>query len=109
MAAELGAFNGNFKGLNKHVTSGTVSILKTENGGSVLVLGKDFSLDGAPDPSVGLGKDGKYIHDTNLGNMTRINGFQVYQIPDNLDWSVYNEVYIWCQKFSVALGVASLR
>ncbi len=108
-AADTGAFKGTFRGLNKHVTTGGVSILKTENGGSVLILGPDFSLDGAPDPSVALGKNGKYDRATNLGNMTKINGHQVYMIPDTLDWSTYNEVYIWCEKFNVGLGVASIK
>ncbi|NKB50757.1 MAG: twin-arginine translocation pathway signal protein [Rhizobiaceae bacterium] len=107
--AESGAFKGTFRGLNKHVTTGSVSILKTENGGSVLILGPDFSLDGAPDPSVALGKNGKYDRAANLGNMTKINGHQVYMIPDDLDWSTYNEVYIWCEKFNVGLGVASIK
>ncbi|MEP1209036.1 MAG: DM13 domain-containing protein [Rhizobiaceae bacterium] len=109
MAVDAKPFSGEFRGLNKHVTTGNVSIIKTENGGSVLILGKDFSLDGAPDPSVGLGKNGKYDRQANLGKMTKINGFQVYQIPDDLDWSTYNEVYIWCEKFTVALGVAAIK
>ena len=107
--AESLAYNGTFHGLSNHVTTGNVSIFKAENGGSILLLGKDFSLDGAPDPSVGLGKDGKYDSKTNLGNMTKINGRQVYIIPDDLDWSAYNEVYIWCAKFTVPLGVAPLK
>ena len=108
-SAESGFYSGTFTGLSDHITTGSVSIMKTENGGSVLILGADFSLDGAPDPSVGLGKDGVYEHATNLGNMTKINGMQVYEIPDNLDWSAYNEVYIWCEKFTVPLGVASIK
>ena len=109
MAVDAKPFSGEFRGLNKHVTTGGVSIVKTENGGSVLILGKDFSLDGAPDPSVGLGNNGKYDRKANLGKMTKINGFQVYQIPADLDWSTYSEVYIWCEKFTVALGVAALK
>lgn len=109
LAAGPKAFSGEFRGLNDHITTGSVTILNTENGGSVLVLGEDFSLDGAPDPSVGLGNDGKYVPLTNLGKMTKIKGFQIYQIPNDLDWSTYDEVYIWCEKFTVALGVASIK
>ncbi len=108
-AADSGAFTGTFEGRNKHITTGTVSIMKAENGSSVLILGEDFSLDGAPDPSVALVKGGKYEKSADLGKMTKIKGMQVYHIPDNIDWSTYNEVYIWCEKFSVSLGVAKIN
>lgn len=84
-SAETAPYSGQFSGRSDHITTGGVSIMKTENGGSVLILGADFSLDGAPDPSVALGLDGKYDAATNLGAMTKINGMQVYEIPDDLD------------------------
>ncbi|MEL6482812.1 MAG: DM13 domain-containing protein, partial [Pseudomonadota bacterium] len=71
-------------------------------------LAGDFSLDGAPDPRVGLGKDGKYDEATDMGELRSITGLQAYAVPDGVDVSGYNEVYIWCRKFSVPLGVASL-
>ncbi|MEM9371265.1 MAG: DM13 domain-containing protein, partial [Pseudomonadota bacterium] len=35
-------------------------------------------------------------------------GEQVYVIPAGLDVADFNEIWIWCEKFSVPLGVAKL-
>ena len=40
---------GTFGGTNNHVTTGEVSIVKTSNGGAIVILDSDFNLDGAPD------------------------------------------------------------
>jgi len=98
---------GTFAGKSDHVTTGTASIVKTEGGYSV-VLGEDFSLDGAPDPKVGLGKDG-YKKETKLGKLQSKSGRQSYAIPAEIDPSNYNEVWIWCERFNVPLGVATLE
>ena len=45
--------SGTFTGANEHVTTGGVKIVKTENGGAVVILDSDFRLDGAPDPRSG--------------------------------------------------------
>lgn len=101
--------SGTFKGASDHITKGGVSIVKTTGGGHVVILDKDFSLDGAPDPRVGFGKGGKYDASTDLGALTKINGLQAYVVPAGVDVSKFNEVYIWCRKFSVPLGVAALK
>lgn len=99
---------GSFTGASNHITTGGVSIVET-SAGSVVLLAADFSLDGAPDPRVGLGKDGTYDEATDLGELRSITGLQAYAVPAGVDASAYNEVYIWCRKFSVPLGVASLK
>ena len=95
---------GSFIGASDHVTSGGVHV----TAGSV-DLQDDFSLDGAPDPKVGFGKDGVYDPDTTLSALESNTGAQSYEVPDDVDPSAYNEVYIWCEKFSVPLGVAKLQ
>ena len=50
--------SGTFTGASDHITTGGVQIVKTADGGAVVILDTDFSLDGAPDPRVGFGKDG---------------------------------------------------
>ena len=57
--ADESARSGTFKGLNKHDTSGSVTLVQTPDG-PVIEFGDDFSFDGAPDPKVALGEDGKY-------------------------------------------------
>ncbi|MGB5870496.1 MAG: DM13 domain-containing protein [Albidovulum sp.] len=108
-AAETTAATGSFAGANDHVTTGGVSVIKTANGGAVVILDSDFSLDGAPDPSVGLGKDGKYVTAADLGDLNQNTGLQVFVVPAGVNVDDFNEVYIWCDEFSVSLGVAALR
>ncbi len=99
---------GSFSGLSDHITTGGVSIVETAGGGTVVILDADFSLDGAPDPSVGFGIDGEYVAASDLGELTSINGLQAYLVPEGLNLADFNEVYIWCDEFSVPLGVAAL-
>ena len=100
---------GTFSGANDHITTGGVSIVKTSNGGAIVILDTNFSLDGAPDPSVGFGKDGEYVAATDLGDLGELNGLQVFVVPASVNVDDFNEVYIWCDQFSVSLGVASLE
>jgi hypothetical protein len=99
--------SGTFYGASDHATSGTASIFRVD-GQWVVSFGSDFSFDGAPDPHVALGHDG-YRADATLGKLSSNNGAQVYAIPDNLDVADFNEVWIWCEKFSVPLGTAKLK
>jgi hypothetical protein len=99
---------GEFTGASDHITSGQVSVVKTPDGYAV-VLGSDFSLDGAPDPKVGFGKDGKYDIKAQLGHLISKDGQQAYVVPASVNPKDYNEVYIWCEKFNVPLGVATIK
>lgn len=99
---------GEFTGASDHITTGQVSVVKTSDGYAV-VLGSDFSLDGAPDPKVGFGSNGKYEPKAKLGELVSNNGAQTYIIPTSVDFKKYNEVYIWCEKFNVPLGVAKIK
>lgn len=100
---------GTFTGASDHITTGGVSIVKTANGGAVVILDSDFSLDGAPDPRVGFGSDGTFVDASDLGALTNKEGLQVYIVPPSVNVDDFNEVYIWCKKFAVPLGVASLN
>jgi len=106
-AAEI-ISSGEFIGENSHVTTGNVSIEKTDKG-LVVVLAENFSFDGAPAPVVGLGKDGEYDEATEFGVLKSDTGAQRYLIPNSVKITNYNEVYIWCVDFSVSLGVAKLK
>lgn len=100
--------SGTFTGKSNHITTGGVSVVQT-TAGAMVVLAPDFSLDGAPDPRVGLGKAGTYDEATDAGALATNTGAQVYSLPAGVDPAAYDEVYIWCRKFSVPLGVASLQ
>ncbi len=100
--------SGEFTGASDHVTTGGVSIV-TADDGTYVVLGDDFSLDGAPDPHVSLGKDGTYDAATEAGLLENLTGPGRYKLPAGIDASRYDQVYIWCVKYSVPLGVAQLN
>ena len=106
-AADEAVASGTFKGASGHKTSGGVSIKKSGKG-YVAVLEDDFSLDGAPDPKLGFGKNG-YDTSTTFSELRSNSGRQEYQIPADIDPAKFNEFYVWCEKFSVPLGVAKLK
>ncbi len=107
-AAEQVVGQGVFTGASGHTTSGSVRIVKTTVGFS-LVLGPDFFLDGAPDPKVGFGKQGVYDRQSQLDHLRANRGQQRYAIPASVPVETYDEVYIWCEKYSVPLGVAAIE
>lgn len=94
---------GQFTGLSRHVTTGTAEIA-----GDQVNLLADFTFDGAPDPKVALGKDGTYDPNTLMGLLKSNSGASSYTVPAGIDASQYNEVWIWCERFNVPLGVAEL-
>lgn len=102
------AVSGTFTGASDHITTGNVSVFKTADGGALVILDSNFSLDGAPDPRVGFGKDGAYQPLSDLGILQNLGGTQVYKVPASVNVDDFNEVYIWCLKFGVPLGVAAL-
>jgi len=108
--ADAGAVaSGTFTGASDHITTGGVEVIKNDDGSHTVVLASDFSLDGAPDPRVGFGKDGKYDKATGMGLLKSLNGKQSFTVPAGVDPANYNEVYIWCLKFNVPLGVAAIN
>jgi hypothetical protein len=100
---------GTFTGASDHITTGGVTIVKNADGTATVTLHEDFSLDGAPDPHVGFGKDGRFAPEANLGILKNISGRQSYVVPASIDVDDFNEIYIWCLKFAVPLGVATLN
>ena len=107
-AAAGGNAHGTFTGDNNHITTGGVEIVKAAGGGWEIHLKEDFSLDGAPDPRVGLGKGGKFTEGTDFEVLHNKTGAQVYKVPADINPEEFDTVFIWCRKFSVSLGHASL-
>ena len=99
--------SGAFTGQSNHQTDGTGQIV-IQDGAATVRLAEDFAFDGAPDPKVALGRDG-YDASTILGPLRSDYGGQDYAIPEGIDASAYNEIWIWCERFDVPLGVARLE
>lgn len=94
----------NFKGVNNHITTGRVEIAKKDGGYVINLLG-DFSFDGAPDPKIALGNNG-YDKSTLMGLLKSNKGASSYKVPAGINPDEFNEVWVWCEKFNVGLGVA---
>ncbi len=107
LAGEIVA-EGTFKGASGHKTSGKVTI-ERDGDGYIAVLQSNFNFDGAPDPKLGFGKNGSYDGSSKIAHLGKLNGLQVYKIPAGIDVGAYNEFYVWCEKYSVPLGVAKLQ
>ena len=99
--------SGKFQGQSGHATSGEVRVVKTAKG-TILVLEPDFKFDGAPDPKLGFGKNG-YVKATQFSALKSNSGEQIYEIPTAIDPADYTELWVWCEKYSVPLGVATLE
>jgi hypothetical protein len=108
LAGEDIVASGSFKGASSHVTNGNVTIRKTADG-VVVVLEDDFDFDGAPDPKLGFGKDGRYDRASQISHLGSNKGRQVYEVPAHVEPEAYNEFYVWCEKYNVPLGVADLK
>jgi hypothetical protein len=105
-AAEM-LSGGTFANAGGHKASGAVAIVK-DGDMTKLVLKDDFQLQSAPDAKLGFGKDG-YVQGSIFAALEKLEGAQEYVIPAGTDLSEYNEIWIWCQKFNVPLGVAKLN
>jgi hypothetical protein len=103
---------------HEHTTSGTVRIIKQQDGVRVLTL-EDLDTSNGPDVHVWLsaahvveGTGGWFTAGSadhyDLGVIKGNQGNQVYEIPADVDLSRYKSVDLWCVQFSVSFGAAEL-
>lgn len=105
---------GDFKGL-AHETKGVASIYQLADGKRTLRL-TEFETSNGPDVHVYLtateiekGNDAiKNAGFIDLGSMKGNKGDQNYDIPADADLNKYKNVTIWCARFGVNFGSASL-
>ena len=106
--------SGSFQRL-AHETKGVATIYRLADGKRILRL-TEFETSNGPDVRVYLvaAPDGK--HDEivkrggfiDLGAMKGNRGNQNYDVPPDSDLSKYQSVSIWCRRFGVNFGAASL-
>ena len=106
-AGELLA-SGTFSGQSDHITTGKITIEK-EGDKTFVVLHDDFSLDGAPSPTLGFSKAGAFDEKTEFAELKSLKGQQCYEVPSSILVSAYDAFTVWCGKFSVPLGSAKLK
>ncbi len=101
----VGVFSG-FDSL--HNGSGTVKLI-TDNTKTYIRFEPDFKVTNGPDLYVGLGKNGKYMASAEIAPLKGNLGSQNYLLPDTVNISEYNEVWVWCKAFSVPFARAILK
>jgi hypothetical protein len=102
-------YDGDFVDESRYTTSGQAVVLGNGTGQRFLRF-EEFATDNGPDLNVYLvnsstGDVSDYI---DLGDLRGNIGEQNYEIPTDVDLEVYDQVVIWCVRFGVAFGSASL-
>jgi hypothetical protein len=103
---------------HEHATTGTAEIIRLEDGRHVLGL-RGLNTSNGPDLHVWLtnapvieGRDGWHVFDDGLyvsvGPLKGNIGDQVYDIPAEVDLARISSVSIWCDRFNVSFGAATL-
>jgi hypothetical protein len=107
--------SGAFRSL-EHSTVGTATVVELPDGGRVLRL-EGFETSNGPDLRVYLSAGSndaffgrEYGRDfVELGELKGNIGSQNYPIPSSVDLAKYRNAVIWCKRFSVGFGVATLQ
>jgi hypothetical protein len=105
---------GAFRGL-AHETRGAATVHQLADGKRILRL-SDFETSNGPDVHVYLvaaevAKDNDTVKQAgfiDLGSLKGNKGDQNYELPANADLSQYKSVSIWCARFGVNFGAATL-
>ncbi len=97
--------SGDFAGLSRYNIEGQATVLNDGSEQRFLRF-ENFSSDNGPDLKVYLRADnGDFV---SLGDLKGNIGDQNYEIPPDVDLSVFNTVDIWCERFGVGFGLAPL-
>ena len=103
---------------HEHETSGTVELVQLPDGRYQIIL-RELSTSDGPDLRVWMtdqevlaGRDGWKVFDegrrVEVGRLKGTHGLQVYDVPAGTDVHQFKSVTIWCARFSVSFGAASL-
>lgn len=102
---------GNFVGFDKiHNGTGTASIYSSNyyEQKTILRFEEGFQVNNGPDLYVGFGKDGKYVKGSEIAKLKGNIGSQNYEI-DDVDFNLYDSVWVWCKAFSTPFIKADLK
>lgn len=98
---------GMLTGFPGHNASGKASISRDGMGKATLEL-TGISVDKVPDGRVYLAKGGDHTKGIELGKLTQFTGDVRFPIPAETMADDYDSVVIWCRKFDVGIGKATL-
>lgn len=103
---------------HEHATTGSVRIVELPDGSQVLRI-ENLDTSNGPDLKVWVtdaevkpGRDGWGVFDDgaylDLGQLKGNKGSQNYALPPDADLDAYSSVSIWCDRFDVSFGAATL-
>ena len=103
---------------HEHATTGSVRIIRLADGARILRL-ENLDTSNGPDLKVWItdarvvpGRAGWHVFDdgryVSLGRLKGNKGSQNYPVPADVDLSRYSSVSIWCDRFNVSFGAATL-
>ena len=103
---------------HEHSTSGEVSVIEKPDGTRILAIreldtttGPDVHVwlsDGEVKEGVGGWRTAANADNVDLGPIKGNKGNQVYEIPAHVDLARYPAAFLWCVRFSVSFGAATL-
>ena len=97
--------SGSFSGSSRYTITGDALVLSDGSEQRFLRF-EDFDSSNGPDLKVYLrAADGAFV---SLGVLKGNLGDQNYEIPTDVDLSVFDTVQIWCERFGVEFGTATL-
>jgi hypothetical protein len=100
-----------FVGVNDgiHNAEGMAKVIQIDDASSMILGLENFKATNGPDLYVYLASDSSASDFVDLGRLKGNMGNQNYDIPEGVDFSIYNSVLIWCKAFSVLFGSAELQ
>jgi len=102
-------FRGSLEGREGHTVTGSVRVIGDGAGTRYVAFDNSFNVSNAPDMKVGFGNEGKIDRSSLFTILDSNRGAQTYQIPDRIDVTAYDQVFIWSDELGQVLGVATLR
>jgi len=100
-------YSADFAGVSRYTITGQALVLTDGSDQRFLRFDEDFSTNNGPDLKVYLrAENGDFV---SLGDLRGNIGDQNYEIPVGTDLSVFSEVQIWCERFSINFGGAFLE
>ena len=106
------ARQGELTGRQGYNVKGTVQV-KTDGGQTTVVLADNYVFDPAknpPDIKIGFGSREKYAKGAKIHEKLTVKSCSAsFTVPASIDTDKYDELYIYCEKFSVILAVAPLN
>jgi hypothetical protein len=98
---------GNFMN-GVHRTSGSVKIIRNTNNVNHLVF-ENFKTDNGPDLYVLLSPSTSGSPYQEIGLLKAVTGNFSYELSPSINFTANNRVLIWCKRFTVLFGHASLQ